>query len=103
MIQDAVSELNEQLQQHPSLLPGDFDISLAGDLVLGTPSSPAHFTSSNLVTPPELDDQCVPQTSPLSSTEQVFSLHSLSYLSISLWSTQSSLEWYALPKCIWSN
>ncbi|XP_072157075.1 multiple PDZ domain protein isoform X4 [Bemisia tabaci] len=70
-VQDAVSELNEQLQQHPSLLPGDFDISLAGDLVLGTPSSPAHFTSSNLVTPPELDDQCVPQTSPLSSTEQI--------------------------------
>lgn len=49
-VQDSLSELNAQLQQHPSMLPNDFDINVAGNLVLsvnagdvvydfGTPSS----------------------------------------------------------------
>lgn len=36
-IQDSVSELNSQIAQHPSILPGDFDISPSGDLVINVP------------------------------------------------------------------
>jgi multiple PDZ domain protein len=35
--QDSLSELNQQLQQHPSILPVDFDITPCGDLVLNVP------------------------------------------------------------------
>ncbi|CAG2058414.1 unnamed protein product, partial [Timema podura] len=34
---DSLSELNQQLQQHPSILPVDFDITNCGDLVLNVP------------------------------------------------------------------
>lgn len=33
-VQDSLSELNAQLSQHPSMLPNDFDIDMAGNLVL---------------------------------------------------------------------
>uniref|UniRef100_A0A1A9X3T8 Patj homolog n=1 Tax=Glossina brevipalpis TaxID=37001 RepID=A0A1A9X3T8_9MUSC len=33
-VQDSLSELNAQLAQHPSMLPNDFDIDMAGNLVL---------------------------------------------------------------------
>ncbi|XP_068143393.1 patj homolog [Drosophila tropicalis] len=33
-VQDSLSELNAQLGQHPSMLPQDFDIDVAGNLVL---------------------------------------------------------------------
>ncbi|XP_026845742.1 patj homolog isoform X1 [Drosophila miranda] len=33
-VQDSLSELNAQLGQHPSMLPNDFDIDVAGNLVL---------------------------------------------------------------------
>ena len=33
-----MGELNVQLQQHPSLLPVDFDINPSGDLVLSLPA-----------------------------------------------------------------
>ncbi|XP_037951485.1 patj homolog [Teleopsis dalmanni] len=33
-VQDSLSELNAQLVQHPSMLPADFDIDVAGNLVL---------------------------------------------------------------------
>ncbi|KNC33530.1 Patj-like protein [Lucilia cuprina] len=33
-VQDSLSELNAQLTQHPSMLPNDFDIDMAGNLVL---------------------------------------------------------------------
>ncbi|EDW92910.1 patj homolog [Drosophila yakuba] len=33
-VQDSLSELNAQLAQHPSMLPNDFDIDVAGNLVL---------------------------------------------------------------------
>lgn len=36
-VQDSLSELNQQLQQHPSILPVDFDITPCGDLVLNVP------------------------------------------------------------------
>ncbi|XP_058054947.1 patj homolog [Anopheles bellator] len=36
-IQDSLSELNHQITQHPSILPGDFDIANSGDLVLNVP------------------------------------------------------------------
>nr|CAD7407612.1 unnamed protein product [Timema poppensis] len=35
--EDSLSELNQQLQQHPSILPVDFDITNCGDLVLNVP------------------------------------------------------------------
>lgn len=36
-IQDSVAELNNQIQQHPSILPNDFDINASGDLVINVP------------------------------------------------------------------
>lgn len=36
-IQDSLSELNQQLGQHPSILPVDFDVTAAGELVLNVP------------------------------------------------------------------
>lgn len=36
-VQDSLSELNQQLGQHPSILPVDFDITAAGELVLNVP------------------------------------------------------------------
>lgn len=36
-IQDSIAELNGQITQHPSILPGDFDITLSGDLVVSVP------------------------------------------------------------------
>lgn len=36
-IQDSVAELNNQIQQHPSILPSDFDINASGDLVINVP------------------------------------------------------------------
>ncbi|KAJ8936009.1 hypothetical protein NQ314_012535 [Rhamnusium bicolor] len=36
-VQDSISELNQQLGQHPSILPVDFDITAAGELVLNVP------------------------------------------------------------------
>nr|CAH7763068.1 unnamed protein product [Callosobruchus chinensis] len=36
-VQDSLSELNQQLGQHPSILPVDFDITASGELVLNVP------------------------------------------------------------------
>ncbi|XP_035910299.1 patj homolog isoform X2 [Anopheles stephensi] len=36
-IQDSLAELNHQITQHPSILPGDFDIANSGELVLSVP------------------------------------------------------------------
>jgi hypothetical protein len=36
-MQDSLSELNQQLLRHPSILPVDFDITPCGDLVLNVP------------------------------------------------------------------
>lgn len=36
-VQDSLTDLNKQIVQHPSILPSDFDITVAGDLVLNVP------------------------------------------------------------------
>lgn len=36
-VQDSLNELNQQLGYHPSILPVDFDITAAGELVLNVP------------------------------------------------------------------
>lgn len=36
-VQDSLSELNQQLGQHPSILPVDFDITASGELALNVP------------------------------------------------------------------
>lgn len=38
-VQDSLTDLNKQIVQHPSILPSDFDITVAGDLVLSVPPS----------------------------------------------------------------
>lgn len=58
-----MSELSCQLQEHPSLLPVDFDISpVTGQLVLSLPSESTLYNS----VPEDLD---VPKLSNSSSTE----------------------------------
>ncbi|VVC26324.1 Hypothetical protein CINCED_3A013186 [Cinara cedri] len=67
-VQDSVSELSCQLQEHPSLLPVDFDISpVTGQLVLSLPSESTPYNS----VPEDLDkrDQRVPKLSNSSSAE----------------------------------
>ncbi|KAF7389862.1 patj homolog [Vespa mandarinia] len=64
-IQDSLLELNSQLGQHPSILPGDFDINISGQLELSVPNTPVQplgpiayqdlYPDSS-----ELDDQRVP-------------------------------------------
>ncbi|XP_054277466.1 patj homolog [Macrosteles quadrilineatus] len=60
-LQDSLSELNGQLQQHPSILPVDFDIGLGGDLILSVPP-PLYEADYVPATTPrtEFDDQRVP-------------------------------------------
>ncbi|XP_039428789.1 patj homolog [Culex pipiens pallens] len=52
-IQDSLAELNHQITQHPSILPGDFDIINSGELVLNVPPS-------DLFDPDYPDEQRVP-------------------------------------------
>lgn len=65
-VQDSLSDLNTQITKHPSILPGDFDISTSGELVLNVP------TTLDLYDPDYPDqEQRVPsaQLSPNSQTE----------------------------------
>ncbi|XP_058790086.1 uncharacterized protein LOC131663616 isoform X2 [Phymastichus coffea] len=74
-MQDSLAELNTQLTQHPSILPGDFDIHLGGQLELIVPNTPVqpigqamyqnlyHDTS-------EIDDQRVPVAPLLHSSNE---------------------------------
>ncbi|XP_046620524.1 uncharacterized protein LOC124305311 isoform X2 [Neodiprion virginianus] len=64
-IQDSLTDLNAQLGHHPSILPGDFDINLGGQLELSLPSTPAQPLGPNMYQDiyqdgSELDDQRVP-------------------------------------------
>lgn len=64
-IQDSLAELNCQLCQHPSILPGDFDISPSGQLELSVPNTPVQPTGQTMYQDlyqdsSELDDQRVP-------------------------------------------
>ena len=45
-MQDSLRELKRQVQLHPSILPADFDITPAGELVLNVPTSNASPTDS---------------------------------------------------------
>lgn len=70
-IQDSVTELNGQINQHPSILPSDFDISLSGDLIVTVPPS------LDLYEAEYPDEQRVPsaQLSPRSPTQIKFGTH----------------------------
>ncbi|OAD58092.1 Patj like protein [Eufriesea mexicana] len=64
-IQDSLIELNSQLGQHPSIIPGDFDINISGQLELSVPSTPVQPLGSNVYQDlyqdsSELEDQRVP-------------------------------------------
>lgn len=61
-VQDSLTDLNTQIVQHPSVLPGDFDINPSGELVLTVPPS------MDLYDPDYHDEQRVPsaQLSPRS-------------------------------------
>ncbi|KAL1493086.1 hypothetical protein ABEB36_011216 [Hypothenemus hampei] len=60
-VQDSLSELNQQLSQHPSILPVDFDITSAGELVLNVPPAGELYDPeySDFV-PKDFDEQRVP-------------------------------------------
>lgn len=69
-IQDSIAELNNQIAQHPSILPNDFDISLSGELILKLPQS-------ELFDPDFGEEQRVPSSphsphSPISMTKSSF-------------------------------
>ncbi|XP_076395996.1 multiple PDZ domain protein isoform X1 [Megachile rotundata] len=66
-IQDSLIELNNQLGQHPSIIPGDFDINISGQLELSVPTTPVQPLGSNVYQDlyqdsSELEDQRVPVT-----------------------------------------
>ncbi|XP_011504694.1 PREDICTED: uncharacterized protein LOC105367624 [Ceratosolen solmsi marchali] len=73
-IQDSLAELNSQLGQHPSILPGDFDISLGGQLELSVPNTPVQPVGQamyqNLYQDTEIDDQRVPVAPLLHSSSE---------------------------------
>lgn len=58
-MQDSLSELNNEIQQHPSILPVDFDLTLSGELVITAPQ-PTYQTEFISSPNPEIDDQRVP-------------------------------------------
>lgn len=64
-LQDSLTELNTQLGQHPSILPGDFDIHLGGQLEFSVPNTPLQPVGQNIFQElyqdaNEFDDQRVP-------------------------------------------
>ncbi|XP_024873680.1 uncharacterized protein LOC112455763 isoform X2 [Temnothorax curvispinosus] len=76
MIQDSLNELNTQLVQHPSILPGDFDINLSGQLELSIPSTPTvqplgpNMYQDLYQDSSELEDQRVPVAPLLHSSSE---------------------------------
>lgn len=75
-VQDSLNELNSQLGQHPSILPGDFDINISGQLDLSVPNTPVQPLGQNMYPDmyqdtSELEDQRVPVALlPHSSSEE---------------------------------
>lgn len=57
-----MGELGHQLQQHPSILPIDFDIGLGGDLILSVPPPVYEADFSPVISHTEFDDQRVPDS-----------------------------------------
>lgn len=70
-IQDSAGELNVQIQQHPSILPNDFDFSLSGDLIINAPPAMDMYGGDYI------DEQRVPsaQLSPRSPNSPNISAH----------------------------
>lgn len=74
-IQDSLLELNNQLGQHPSILPGDFDINISGQLEISVPNTPVQPLGSNAYQDlypdsSEMDDQRVPNAPLLHSSSE---------------------------------
>ncbi|XP_036145834.1 uncharacterized protein LOC105834064 isoform X3 [Monomorium pharaonis] len=75
-IQDSLIELNTQLTHHPSILPGDFDINISGQLELSVPSTPVQPLGPNIYQDlyqqdsSELEDQRVPVAPLLHSSSE---------------------------------
>ncbi|XP_034934765.1 patj homolog isoform X2 [Chelonus insularis] len=75
VIQDSLIDLNTQLIQHPSILPGDFDINLIGQLELSIPTPPIKSSEINAYQDlyndnSELDDQRVPVASVIHTSSE---------------------------------
>ncbi|XP_018046332.1 PREDICTED: uncharacterized protein LOC108685842 isoform X2 [Atta colombica] len=74
-IQDSLIELNTQLTHHPSILPGDFDINISGQLELSVPTTPVQPLGPNMYQDlyqdsSELEDQRVPVAPLLHSSSE---------------------------------
>ncbi|EZA62055.1 Patj-like protein [Ooceraea biroi] len=74
-IQDSLIELNTQLTHHPSILPGDFDINISGQLELSVPNTPVQPLGPNMYQDlyqdsSELEDQRVPVAPLLHSSSE---------------------------------
>lgn len=75
-LQDSLIELNAHLTQHPSTLPGDFDISVSGKLEFSPPSPPVQPLELNMYQDlyqqdsSELEDQRVPVAPLLHSSSE---------------------------------
>ncbi|XP_028146774.1 patj homolog [Diabrotica virgifera virgifera] len=77
-VQDSISELNQQLGQHPSILPVDFDITAAGELVLNVPPAGELYDPDYAEDYPnnrDFDEQRVPSAPISPSSPQVPLLH----------------------------
>lgn len=72
-VQDSLSELNQQLGQHPSILPVDFDITAAGELVLNVPPAGELYDPdyTNEYSSRDFDEQRVPSAPISPSSPQV--------------------------------
>lgn len=65
VVQDSLDDLNDQLSQHPSLLPDDFDININGQLELSVPTTLIQPFETNIYQElyqekTNIDDQRVP-------------------------------------------
>ncbi|XP_018401391.1 PREDICTED: patj homolog isoform X1 [Cyphomyrmex costatus] len=74
-IQDSLIELNTQLTHHPSILPGDFDINISGQLELSVPTTPVQPLGPNMYQDlyqdnSEQEDQRVPVAPLLHSSSE---------------------------------
>lgn len=73
-VQDSLCELNQQLGQHPSILPVDFDITPAGELAINIPPGGELFTptyTEEYPTSRDFDEQRVPSAPISPSSPQV--------------------------------
>ncbi|KAL3289438.1 hypothetical protein HHI36_022863 [Cryptolaemus montrouzieri] len=76
-VQDSLSELNQQLGQHPSILPVDFEIPPSGELILNVPPAGDydHDYADDYQASRDFDEQRVPSApiSPCSPQVHTFS------------------------------